>query len=77
MSYEVVAGPEDAARFSVRGKSYAPEEISAAVLRKLADDAGKQLGEKVNQAVITVPAFTRPSLPLARGWPHRAQQYPA
>ncbi|MGW0469530.1 molecular chaperone DnaK [Streptomyces sp. NPDC003027] len=57
VSYEVVAGPEDAARFSVRGKSYAPEEISAAVLRKLTDDASKQLGEKVTQAVITVPAY--------------------
>ncbi|MEW2418485.1 molecular chaperone DnaK [Streptomyces sp. NPDC046866] len=57
VSYEVVAGPEGAVRFSVRGKSYAPEEISAAVLRKLADDASKQLGEKVTQAVITVPAY--------------------
>ncbi|MFF8605685.1 molecular chaperone DnaK [Streptomyces sp. NPDC015346] len=57
VSYEVVAGPEDAARFSVRGKPYAPEEISAAVLRKLVDDAAKQLGEKVTQAVITVPAY--------------------
>ncbi|MGW3074691.1 MULTISPECIES: molecular chaperone DnaK [unclassified Kitasatospora] len=57
VSYEVVAGPEDAARFSVRGKSYAPEEVSAAVLRKLAEDASKQLGEKVSQAVITVPAY--------------------
>ncbi|MGW0425322.1 molecular chaperone DnaK [Streptomyces sp. NPDC003015] len=57
VSYEVVAGPEDAARFSVRGKSYAPEEISAAVLRKLVDDAAKQLGEKITQAVITVPAY--------------------
>lgn len=57
VSYEVVAGPDDAARFSVRGKSYAPEEISAAVLRKLVDDAAKQLGEKITQAVITVPAY--------------------
>ncbi|MCG6498550.1 molecular chaperone DnaK [Kitasatospora sp. A2-31] len=57
VSYEVVAGPDDAVRFSVRGKSYAPEEISAAVLRKLAEDASKQLGEKVTQAVITVPAY--------------------
>jgi molecular chaperone DnaK len=57
VSYEVVAGPEDAARFTVRGKTYAPEEISAAVLRKLVDDASKQLGEKITQAVITVPAY--------------------
>ena len=39
------------------GKQYAPEEISAQVLRKLIDDASKYLGEKVTQAVITVPAY--------------------
>jgi molecular chaperone DnaK len=39
------------------GKQFAPEEISAQVLRKLADDAGKYLGEKITQAVITVPAY--------------------
>jgi molecular chaperone DnaK len=44
-------------RFEVRGKQYAPEEISAQVLRKLADDAAKFLGEKVTEAVITVPAY--------------------
>ncbi|MGB8701717.1 MAG: molecular chaperone DnaK [Thermosynechococcaceae cyanobacterium] len=38
-------------------KEFAPEEISAQVLRKLADDAGKYLGETVTQAVITVPAY--------------------
>lgn len=40
-----------------RGKQFAPEEISAQVLRKLVDDASKYLGEKVTQAVITVPAY--------------------
>ena len=40
-----------------RDKQYAPEEISALVLRKLADDAAKYLGEKVTEAVITVPAY--------------------
>ena len=39
------------------GKQYAPEEISSQVLRKLVDDASKYLGEKVTQAVITVPAY--------------------
>jgi molecular chaperone DnaK len=39
------------------GKQFSPEEISAQVLRKLADDASKYLGEKVTQAVITVPAY--------------------
>ena len=44
-------------RCPVLGKQFAPEEISAEVLRKLADDAGKYLGESVTQAVITVPAY--------------------
>jgi molecular chaperone DnaK len=57
VSYDVVAGPDGAVRFSIRGKQYAPEEISAQVLRKLADDAAKYLGEKVTEAVITVPAY--------------------
>jgi molecular chaperone DnaK len=57
VSYDVTAGPEGAVRFPVRGKQYAPEEISAQVLRKLVDDAAKHLGEKVTDAVITVPAY--------------------
>jgi molecular chaperone DnaK len=57
VSFDVAAGPDGTARFDVRGKQYAPEEISAQVLRKLADDAGKSLGEKVTEAVITVPAY--------------------
>ncbi|EHR48433.1 chaperone protein DnaK [Saccharomonospora marina XMU15] len=57
VSYEVTSGPNGAARFDVRGKQVAPEEISAAVLRKLVDDASKYLGEKVTEAVITVPAY--------------------
>src|SRR5499433_1082710 len=55
--YKVVAGPNDAVRFEIQGKQYAPEEISALVLRKLADDAAKYLGEKASDAVITVPAY--------------------
>jgi len=51
-----VAGPDGAARFEIGGKQYAPEEISALVLRKLAEDASKFLGEKVTEAVITVRA---------------------
>ena len=57
VSYKVVKGPNDAVRFEIRGKQYAPEEISALVLRKLAEDAAKFLGERVTEAVITVPAY--------------------
>jgi molecular chaperone DnaK len=57
VSYKVVKGENDAVRFEVRGKQHAPEEISAQVLRKLAGDAAKYLGEKVTEAVITVPAY--------------------
>ncbi|MEU6807895.1 molecular chaperone DnaK [Streptomyces sp. NPDC046831] len=57
VAYDVVPGENGEARFKVRDKLYAPEEISALVLRKLADDASKQLGERVTEAVITVPAY--------------------
>src|SRR6476620_1225297 len=57
VSFDVVEGDGGEARFDVRGKKYAPEEISALVLRKLVDDASKFLGEKVKEAVITVPAY--------------------
>ncbi len=57
VSFDVVPGPDGAVRFKVSGKLYAPEEISALILRKLADDASRQVGEKVTEAVITVPAY--------------------
>ncbi|TLQ47395.1 molecular chaperone DnaK [Streptomyces marianii] len=57
VAFDVVPDEHGNARFEVRGKLYSPEEISALVLRKLADDAGKQLGERVTEAVITVPAY--------------------
>src|ERR1700758_5015215 len=57
VSFDVAPGPDGAARFQIQGKQYAPEEISALVLRKLAEDASKFLGEKVTEAVITVPAY--------------------
>ena len=56
VSFDVAPGAQGAVRFDVTGKHYAPEEISAQVLRKLVDDAGKSLGERVTEAVITVPA---------------------
>src|SRR5580698_3833643 len=56
VSFDVVSGPDGAARFEIHGRQYAPEEISALVLRKLAEDASRSLGEKVTEAVVTVPA---------------------
>src|ERR1700760_788436 len=44
-------------KWTIDGKDWTPQEISAQILRKLADDASKYLGEKVTQAVITVPAY--------------------
>ena len=44
-------------KVNIDGKDYTPQEISAMILRKLADDASKYLGEKVTSAVITVPAY--------------------
>ncbi|CAN7348456.1 molecular chaperone DnaK [Arthrobacter sp. LjRoot14] len=57
VSFDVTADDNGVARFQVQGKKVAPEEVSALVLRKLVDDAAKQLGEKVTEAVITVPAY--------------------
>jgi molecular chaperone DnaK len=57
VSFDVVEGPQGAVRFQVGDKQYAPEEVSALILRKLAADAAKYLGEKVTEAVITVPAY--------------------
>lgn len=55
--YKVIKGTNDKAYFEINGESYAPEAISAQVLRKLVDDASAYLGEKVTDAVITVPAY--------------------
>ena len=57
VSFDVVPGPDGAARFEIMGRVYAPEEISALVLRKLTEDASKFLGERITEAVITVPAY--------------------
>ncbi len=55
--YKVVAGPNGDVRVEVRGKQYSPPEISAMILSKLRADAEAKLGEKVDSAVITVPAY--------------------
>jgi molecular chaperone DnaK len=55
--YQVVAGPNGDVRVDVRGKQYSPPEISAMILQKLKADAEARLGEPVDGAVITVPAY--------------------
>jgi molecular chaperone DnaK len=55
--YKVVAGPNGDARIEVGGKQYSPPEISAMILAKLKADAEAYLGETVDSAVITVPAY--------------------
>ncbi|NLC32027.1 MAG: molecular chaperone DnaK [Clostridiales bacterium] len=55
--YKVVEGPNDSVRFDIDGKLYSPEEISAAILVRLVEDAAKYMGEKVTDAIITVPAY--------------------
>lgn len=55
--YKVVSGPNGDVRIDVSGKQYAPPEISAMILQKLKSDAEAYLGETVDSAVITVPAY--------------------
>ncbi len=55
--YEVVQGAEGMATVKIRGKEYTPPQISALILQKLKTAAEAYLGEKVTEAVITVPAY--------------------
>jgi molecular chaperone DnaK len=55
--YKVEAGPNGDVRVDARGKQYSPPEISAMILQKLKTDAEAKLGETVDSAVITVPAY--------------------
>src|SRR6478735_6532094 len=55
--YEIVGGPEDFVKVRVRGKEYTPEQVSAFILQDLKKTAEDYLGEKVTDAVITVPAY--------------------
>jgi molecular chaperone DnaK len=55
--YKVEAGTNGDVRVDVRGKQYSPPEISAMILQKLKADAEAKLGETVDSAVITVPAY--------------------
>lgn len=55
--YNCVKGKDDTVDVKVRGKAFTPQEISAMILQKLKQDAENFLGESVDQAVITVPAY--------------------
>ena len=57
MPYKIVSGKNDQAVIDIDGKIYTPEEISSMVLAKLNSDAEAFLGEKITDAVITVPAY--------------------
>src|SRR4029079_17882849 len=57
VSYKIVPGPNGDAWVEVRGKKYSPSQISAFILQKRKETAESYLGEKVTQAVITVPAY--------------------
>lgn len=57
LPYKIIEGKNGMAAVEVDGKSYTPQEISAKVLQKLKKDSEDYLGEKITQAVITVPAY--------------------
>ena len=57
VGYEIVKGKDEAVAVEVEGKKYTPQEISSKILIKLKKDAEDYLGEKVESAVITVPAY--------------------
>lgn len=57
LSYKIKAGREDMAVVEVEGKTFTPQEISAMILKKIKSDAENYLKEKVEKAVITVPAY--------------------
>ncbi|MCL2825775.1 MAG: molecular chaperone DnaK [Eggerthellaceae bacterium] len=57
VGFKVKKGKDGRAVVDIEGKEYTPEEISAMILQKLKNDAEKQLGSPITQAVITVPAY--------------------
>ncbi len=56
-SYKVVRGDNNTVRIDIDGRQYTPQEISAMILQKMKKTAEDYLGQEVNEAVITVPAY--------------------
>jgi len=63
--YKIVGGPEELVKVEIRGKLFTPPEISAMILQDLKKTAEDYLGEKVTDAIITVPAYFNDSQRLA------------
>jgi len=57
LPFKIVPGEHTDIKIEVQGKAYSPQEISAMVLQKIKKDAENHIGEKINDAVITVPAY--------------------
>jgi len=57
VAYKIVSGKDGMAAIEIGGKVYSPQEISSMILQKCKTDAEKYLGEKIDRAVITVPAY--------------------
>jgi len=57
LPYEIIKASNADAHVSIRGKGYSPAEISAMILQKMRETAEEYLGEKVTEAVVTVPAY--------------------
>jgi len=57
LPYKIIPGEHTDIKIEARGKAYSPQEISAMILQKLKKSAEDHIGEKINDAVITVPAY--------------------
>src|ERR1700752_1858817 len=63
--YEIAKGPTGDAWVKAHGKDYSPQQVSAFILQKMKEAAEQHLGEKVEKAVITVPAYLNAAKPQA------------
>jgi molecular chaperone DnaK len=57
VTYKIVKGPNNTPRVNIKNKLYSPQEISAMILQKMKQTAEDYIGEEINSAVITVPAY--------------------